>query len=275
MNSDKVRIRKSSFILIGAILLLLAQKIPAYEIFIYRPYIEKKPLFKEGKLYLHGELFGQLQIPSTFPSFNDRSGKEDRWNYGFRNIVFLTDGTSILAQLVTHDDGHIRTKFDWHFSLRQYFLKNLVLIVGHDSNHDSDYQSLFEGNPYFTNRNYIGFGVPIEGDGYYFEPFTWFFHHSNQRGHLDSSGNTLRQEYGIRIGAWISPTVSLSLQALAQSEAFFALGESYLVDFIIRAKLTEWLELSIGASVMEDIKKSKLGDHKRFYKFIWGIAAPF
>ena len=37
-----------------------------YEIFVHRPYNEKKPLFPNGKLTLHGEFFGQLQLPSDF-----------------------------------------------------------------------------------------------------------------------------------------------------------------------------------------------------------------
>ena len=109
-----------------------------YEIFVYRPYKEKNPLFPNKKLTLHGEFFGQLQLPSDFPSYNNLSGKDDRWTYGFRNRIFFTENFWFLAQLVTHDDGSKRTKFDWHFSLRLNPMENLVLILGHDSNHDSD-----------------------------------------------------------------------------------------------------------------------------------------
>ena len=251
-------------------MLALFSTASGYEIFIYRPYKDKKPLFREKKLFIRGEFFGQLQIPSTFPSFNDYSGSEDRWNYGFRNLIFLTDSTYLTAQLVTHDDGQKRTKFDWHFSFRQLFTQNLVLIVGHDSNHDSDYKS-----PYFVNRNYIGLGLPFEQGSFYLEPFTWFFHHTNQRGHLDQSGNKLRQEYGLRIGGWLSGRTSFHLQVIAQTEKLFSLGQAFLADLIIRVKMLEWMELSLGASLYKDIGESRLGNHKKFYKFIWGIAIPF
>jgi len=261
---------RNALILFTMILFFLSKPASGYEIFIYRPYKEKKPLFKEKKIFLHGELFGQLQLPSTFPSYNDRSGEEDRWNYGFRNLIYLTEKTSLLVQLVTHDDGHKRTKFDWHFSFRQYFLENLVLIIGHDSNHDSDYQS-----PFYTNRNFVGLGFFLEKNSFYLEPFTWFFLHTNQRGHLDLSGNRLRQEFGLRIGAWFAESIGFHFQILAQTEKIFSLGQSFLADFILRVKLLEGLELSLGAGLLEDIGESRLGNHKKYYKFIWGLAVPF
>lgn len=261
---------KNTFIFFSFIFFFFFKQISAYEIFIYRPYKDKKPLSKEKKIFIHGEFFGQLQLPSTFPSYNDLSGEEDRWNYGFRNIVFLTDKTSLLAQLVTHDDGHRRTKFDWHFSLRQYFSDNLVLIIGHDSNHDSDYQS-----SYYTNRNYVGLGLPIENNQFYIEPFTWFFHHTNQRGHIDFSGNKLRQEYGLRIGTWLTEKISLNFQIFAQTEKIFSLGQSFLLDFIVRVKMFKEFELSFGLGLLEDIGESSLGNHNKFHKFTWGLAVPF
>ena len=119
-------------ILIGA-LCVSASDSYGYEIFVYRPYKQKNPLFPGNRLTLHGEFFGQLQMPSSFPSYNDLSGEDDRWTFGFRNRIFITENFSFLAQLVTHDDGSKRTKFDWHFSLRLKPLDNLVLILGHDS----------------------------------------------------------------------------------------------------------------------------------------------
>ncbi len=255
----------------------LPQSSQAYEIFIYRPDIDKKPLFREKKLYLHGELFAQLQLPSTFPSYNDLSGPEDKLNFGFQNLIFLTKDAWILGQLITHDDGHKRTKFDWHFSFRYLLLKNLVLIVGHDSNHDSDYQSLRSNKekPFFTNRNYVGFGVPFKGRNFYIEPFTWFFHHTNQRGHLDLSGNKLKQEFGLRIGLRPAERIILNFQVLFQAEDFFSSGQACWGDLILRITLLEWIELSLGGSLWKDIERSRLGNQKEFHKFIWGIAIPF
>lgn len=275
MNSKKLLAAASLSLLIFCF--FLQQSSYAYEIFIYRPNIDKKPLFREKKLYLHGELFAHLQLPSTFPSYNDHSGPEDRFNYGFQNLIFLTENASILAQLITHDDGHKRTKFDWHFSFRYEFVKNLVFIVGHDSNHDSDYQSLDseKKKPFFTNRNYVGVGFPFEGNNFYIEPFTWFFHHTNQRGHLDLSGNKLKQEFGIRIGVRPVERLSLNFQLFFQTEELFSLGQAYWGDIILRIKLLEWIELSLGGTLWKDIVRSGLDNKKEFYKFIWGIAIPF
>lgn len=246
-----------------------------HEIFIYRPYHEKNPLFPDGRLTLHGEYFGQLQLPSTFPSYNDLSGKDDRWTFGFKNRIFFTENFSFLAQLVTHDDGSKRTKFDWHFSLRLNPLENLTLILGHDSNHDSDYQSTVDNLAYYLNRNYAGFGLPFQIGDFYIEPFTWFLYHTNQKGHLDLSGETLLQEYGIRIGAWFEESVGMSLQILAQSESLFSLGQAFLAEMIIRVKIVGHLELSAGGSIWKDIQESAKGNKQTFYKLQWGIAIPF
>jgi hypothetical protein len=246
-----------------------------YEIFVHRPYNEKKPLFPNGKLTLHGEFFGQLQLPSDFPSYNDLSGEDDRWNFGFRNRIFFTENFSFLVQLVTHDDGSKRTKFDWHFSLRLNPLENLVLILGHDSNHDSDYQSTVDGLAYYLNRNYAGFGLPFQTGDFYIEPFTWVLYHTNQKGHLDLSGDFLLQEYGIRIGAWIQESVGVSLQVVAQSESFFSLGQTFMADLIIRVKLAEHMELSAGGSIWKDIQESAMENKQTFFKLHWGIAIPF
>jgi len=256
------------FILMGNVLF-------GYEIFLYRPHKNKKPLFQENRITLHGEFFGHLQLPSNFPSYNDLTGPEDRWNYGFRNTVFLTENFSFLTQLVTHDDGSKRTKFDWHFSLRFSPFENLVLIFGHDSNHDSDYQSILDGHVFYLNRNYLGFGLPYQQGNFYFEPFTWFLYHTNQKGHIDLSGDELLQEYGIRMGAWFEETFGLSLQIMGQSAALFSLGQAFLADLILRVKIVDYLELSIGASIWKDIQESRLGNKKTFQKVYWGLAFPF
>ena len=255
--------------------LFLVQSIFAQEMFIYRPRKEKKTIIDEKRLFIHGELFGHLLLPSTFLSYNDLSGKEDRWNFGFQNLIFFTENTYLLAQLVTHDDGQRRTKFDWHFSLKHLALENLVLIIGHDSNHDSDRQSFLEGKPYYVNRNYAGFGLPFKVGSVYIQPFTWFFHHTNQRGHLDQSGNTLSQEFGVCVGFWIREKWGFHLQMLTQSEAIFSLGQAFLGDLIIRYKILKGLELSLGGSLWKDLVKSRLGNKQNYYKLIWGLAIPF
>ncbi len=247
----------------------------SYKIFIYRPFLDKKPFSQAKRITVHGEFFGQLQLPSTFPSFNDLSGPDDRWTFGFQNIIFLTENTSLLAQLVTHDDGGKRTKFDWHFSLRQNLLENLVMIIGHDSNHDSDYQSILNGKSFYVNRNYIGLGIPIEYENFYLEAFTWFFHHTNQPGHLDLSGDILRQEYGLRAGYILSKSLIMSLQLISQSEAYFSVGQAVLGDLICRIRVFDFLEITLGGSFWKDIQLSRLRNKKTFYKLIWGLAVPF
>jgi len=259
----------------AAVCLLAGQGLYGYEIFIYRPLKEKNPLFVEKRLVLHGEFFGHLLLPGRFPSYNDLTGPEDRWNYGFRNRIYLTENFSFLAQLITHDDGEKRTKFDWHFSFRYTPLEHLVLILGHDSNHDSDYQSFVGGKAFYLNRNYAGFGLPFRKGGVYFEPFTWFLYHTNHRGHLDLSGENLVQEYGIRIGAWIGERLGLSLQALGQSEALFALGQSWRLDLICRLRVIDHVECSWGISLWQDIQESRMGNKKAFSSIHWGLAIPF
>lgn len=275
MNFKNKKIIKFLLLLAVVFCTLCSQSGYAYEIFIYRPYLKKDSVSKEKKITLHGEFFGHLQLPSTFPSYNDLSGDEDRWNYGFQNIIFITENTSFLAQLVTHDNGHKRTKFDWHFSLRHLLFDNFAIIIGHDSNHDSDNLSkLYEKN-FYLNRNYVGFGLPFESNNFYIEPFTWFFHHTNHRGHLDYSGEKLCQEYGLRIGLLLKERLSLNLQVISQSEDYFSLGQAFIVDLIIRFRVLDYLELSSGAGLWKDIQKSRLGNQKNFYKLIWGIAIPF
>ncbi len=270
--------KKKLLIIVFLIVLLCfpaGEMLHGQEIFIYRSYKDKNPLFPDNKLTLHGEFFGQLQLPSNFPSYNDLSGKEDRWTFGFRNRIFFTENFSFLAQLVTHDDGSKRTKFDWHFSLRLNPLENFVLILGHDSNHDSDYQSNVDGLAYYLNRNYVGFSLPFQVGDFYFEPFTWLLYHTNHLGYLDLSGEKLLQEYGIRIGAWIQESFGMSLQIVAQSESFFSLGQTFLADLIFRVKLLDYLELSFGGSIWKDIQESRLGNKQTFFKLHWGIAIPF
>lgn len=260
---------------IGLLCIIAGETLHGYEIFVYRPCKTKNPLFPNNKLTLHGEFYGQLQLPSNFPSYNDLSGEEDRWTFGFRNRIFITENFSFYAQLVTHDDGSQRTKFDWHFSLRMNPLENLVLILGHDSNHDSEHQSIVDGLAYYLNRNYIGFGLPFKVGEFYFEPFTWLLYHTNHKGHLDMSGEKLLQEYGIRIGAWIQDSIGISCQIIGQSESFFSLGQTFLADLIFRIRLLDYLELSFGGSIWKDIQESRLGNKKTFTKLYWGIAIPF
>lgn len=244
-------------------------------LFIYRPIEQKTSLLDSGLINPRGEIFVLLLMPSSFPSFNDLSGREDRWNFGFQMYLDLTPSTELLAQLVTHDDGHNRTKFDWHFSLRQKIDQSFVLIVGHDSNHDSDHLSYIQGKPFYLNRNYLGFGLCLATKKIYFEPFTWFFHHTNQRSQLDSSGEKLKQEYGFRLGLVFSPEVTLSCQTIFQSDVVFARGQTVLVDFIIRIKFLSWLEFSLGGGLWQDLKESRLGQRQSFHKMTWGVAIPF
>ena len=139
--------------IVVVILLWLPSVLPGYEIFIFRRFDLRENLLEKKKISMHGEFFGQLLAPSTFPSYNDLSGEEDRWNFGFHNYLLITPTTALHAQLITHDDNRERTKFDWHFSLRQEVVRNLVLDIGHDSDHDSDHTSRRLGRLYYTNRN--------------------------------------------------------------------------------------------------------------------------
>lgn len=266
-----------SFLLFVSSCLLFTRTLNAYELFIYRQYLDKKPLSEENKIYLHGEFFAYFLSPCTFPGYNDLRGGEDRWIFGFRNIIFLTENTLFLAQLVTHDNGLRRTKFDWHFSLKQSLSEHLILTFGHDSNHDSDYKSvLTPPKRYYVNRNYFGLGFPFKKAPFYVEPFTFFFlGNTRQFLHLDLSGDHMRHEYGLRVGAWFKNKVGLHFQILAQSSKVFSLGEALLADLIIRLELTDWLELSMGGGLWQDIKTSPLGNKKSFHKLFWGIAIPF
>lgn len=269
--------KKPVFVILLAVWigLLGAARLFSQDYFIYRPWLEKDPVSRNGRVTIHGEWFGQLQTPSTFPSFNDLSGPVDRWTYGFQNLIFLGEKTTFLAQLVTHDKGGVRTKFDWHFSFRYRPMDNLLIILGHDSNHDSENQSRLNGKDFYLNRNYVGFGIPFMAGTVYIEPFTWFFHHTNQRGHLDYSGEKIKQEYGVRVGTWIEERVGFQLQLLTQSESYFSLGQSILAEMIVRIKLLNYLHLSFGAHTWKDVQENRFGVKERFYKFTWGIAVPF
>jgi hypothetical protein len=256
-------------------LLEARQALSGYEIFLYRVYDKKTSLASDHKIHLQGEFFGQIQYPSSFPSYNDLSGEDDRWAFGFHNIIFLSENTVLHAQLVTHDDGRQITKFDWHFSLRQNLSQHIALIIGHDSNHDSDHSSYVHSKPFYTNRNYVGFSLPINGPAFLIEPFTWFFHHSNERAHLDFSGAKLKQEYGLRLGALIGEQASLSFQLIIQSDSVFSSGQMLLADLIFRLRLTDWLELSAGSSWWKDRETSPAGHKRSFHKLIWGAAILF
>ncbi len=251
------------------------QALSAYQIFLYRVYEKKTSLASDHKIHLRGEFFGHAQFPSSFPSYNDHSGEDDRWTFGFHNIVFLTASTVLHAQLVTHDDGRQRTRFDWHFSLRQNLSQHIALIIGHDSHHDSDHTSYVNGRPYFTNRNYIGFSLPINGPSFLIEPFTWFFHHSNQSAYLDLSGSKIKQEYGLRLGGLVGDRASLSFQLIIQSDSFFSTGQMVLADLIFRLRLAEWIELSAGSSWWKDRETSVAGRKQSFHKLMWGAAILF
>lgn len=281
-EKEKTRTKKKNFIFSFSIFsieiiifLLVPLRALSQPLFIYRPIKEKISLLDSGHINPRGEFFALLLMPSNFPSFNDLSGREDRWNFGFQMFLDLTPSTELLTQLVTHDDGHNRTKFDWHFSLRQAIDRYFVFIVGHDSNHDSDHLSYINGKPFYLNRNYLGFSLCLATEKLYFEPFTWFFHHTNQRSHLDLSGEKLKQEYGFRLGLLFSPEVTLSGQAIFQSDVAFARGQAVLVDFLLRIKLLSWLELSLGGSLWQDLKESRLGQRQSFHKITWGMAIPF
>lgn len=258
-----------------AVCLWLPPVLPGYEVFIYRRFDPRENLFDQKKIILHGELFGQLLSPSTFPSYNDLSGEDDRWNFGFHNYILVSANTVLHAQLITHDKQGERTKFDWHFSLRQQVVRNLTLDIGHDSDHDSDHTSTLLGKPYYTNRNYLGVYLPWPGEVFIVEPFLRFFHHTNQRVHLDLSGEKLRQELGLRVGASLGEAAALSFQVIAQSSRTFGGSETWLADLVLRVQLSGWLEATMGGGVWSDRVRSPLGTKQTFYKLIWGIAIPF
>lgn len=276
MNSRKAR-RSIGIACLGALLLPLvaASRLAGHEIFIYRQLSGNEAMSVTGRLTLRGEFFGQLQAPSSFPSYNDLSGPVDRWTYGFQDYVLITPTTTLLAQLVTHDRGGERTKFDWHFSLRQGLARGLVIILGHDSDHDAEHASELEGKPFYTNRNYIGVGLPFEGEGFVIEPFLRFFHHTNQRTRLDLTGAKLKQESGVRLGARLGPGVTLSLQTLIQSSAAFNLAQAWMADGILRVRLASWLEVTLGGSVWQDWWSDASGGRTTYSKLFWGIAIPF
>ncbi|MEW5901844.1 MAG: hypothetical protein AB1715_10315 [Acidobacteriota bacterium] len=252
-----------------------APRLCGYELYLYRRLDRADNLAAQNRLRLHGELFGQFQYPCTFPSYNDLSGPVDRWNFGFHNYFVLTPTTLLHAQLVTHDRGGERTKFDWHFSLAQELGRNFLVVIGHDSDHDSDHVSHLRDRPFYTNRNYVGIGLPFVGPARHIEPFLRFFHHTNQRAYLDLSGERLRLEYGLRLGAALNDLASLSLQVIGQSSRVFHGGEMWLADLFVRFRMAEWLEASFGAGVWADRETSRRGNKKTFYKLIWGIAFPF
>lgn len=259
----------------AALAALLAGNARAAEIFIYRPGLNKSSLSVSRKVILHGDIFFHYLSPSTFPSYNDLSGASDRLNMGFQNYFPITPTTTLMAQLVTHDDGTQRTKFDWHFHLRQALLPNLAVIVGHDSDHDSEHRSFLRGKPFYTNRNYIGISIPFEGRHFFVEPFTWFFHNSNQMVGLDQSGEPLCQEYGVRASVWADEGLSAHLQTCIQTAKAFSMGQAFSGEIILRLRLVPWLELSLGGSLWSDLEMSALGAKQSFYKLVWGVAIPF
>lgn len=130
MNSRKTTQTTGRTILGSVIILLaLAARSAGSEVFIYRQLDRKQAISLTGRLTPRGEFFGQIQSPSSFPSYNDLSGAVDRWTIGFQSFFLITPTTTVLAQLVAHNRGAEFTKFDWHFSLRQELARNLVLIL--------------------------------------------------------------------------------------------------------------------------------------------------
>ena len=276
MNSRKSK-RTIGLVFCGAVVLHLASaaRLAGYEIFIYRQVDKKEAVSLTGRLTMHGEVFGQFQSPSSYPSYNDLSGPIDRWTYGFQDRVLITPTTKLLIQLVTHDSGRERTKFDWRFALRQEIVRSVVLVLGHDSEHDSDHTSYLGGKSFYTNRNYVGVGVPLEREGFLIEPFVRLFHHTNQPTRLDLTGDTLKQETGLRIGARLSQAVTLSFQTLIQSSEVFNLAQTWMADVVLRCRLTAWLEVTLGGSIWQDWGTDPAGGKQTFSKIIWGIAVPF
>jgi hypothetical protein len=274
--SSELSSKSIGIVVFGAAWLLLGAALSSgYELYIYRQFNPREAISVTGRLALRGDFFGQLQAPSNFASYNDLSGPADRWEMGFQDYVLITPTTTLLAQLVTHDKGGERTKFDWHFSLRQALARNLVLILGHDSDHDADHSSVLDGKRFYTNRNYVGVGAPIDGQGLVVEPFLRFFHHTNEPTHLDLTGEKLAQEYGLRVGARLGQAATLSFQGVIQSSSVFGRAEAWLADLIIRIRLTGWLEGSFGGGIWADWGPSPAGLKKTFSKLIWGIAVPF
>ena len=246
-----------------------------YEVFLWRPLADADALSRTGRIAMHGEAFASLLAPSTFPSYNDLSGATDRWHFGFQDRFALTPTTLLLAQLLTHDDGTQRTKFDWHFSLRQELIENLVLTIGHDSDHDVEHVSQVRGKPFFTNRNYIGVGMPVAGRTVYVEPFIRFFHHTNQRTFLDMSGGKVVQEFGLRLALRPAPGVDFHGQVFSQADRLLEIGQDFNLEVIARFRVTDWFEFSWGFGLWRDLEFSPAGRQQSFYKMMWGIAIPF
>ncbi len=276
MSSERMKKRAAAvFLLALAGLVARPSGLCAHERFIYRRYDPKENLLSQKRITMHGELFGQLLYPSSFPSYNDLSGEEDRWNFGFHDRFFITATTAFHAQLVTHDKDGERTKFDWHFSIRQRLAGPLALDIGHDSDHDSDRTSYLNGKPYYTNRNYVGVHLAFARESFLIEPFVRFFHNTNQRVHLDLSGEKLAQEYGFRVGVPFGRTGAMSLQLLGRSSGVFGRVRSGLAELVLRFRLNDWLEASIGGGIWADAQGSPLGNKRTFRKLTWGIAIPF
>ncbi len=277
MSSDRRLGRAGAAAAALATALILGPALPAgaTEIFIHRPPEPGRSITETGRVHLRGEIFGWLCAPSNLPGFNDATGPADRWNFGFQDRVAVTPSTDLLLQLLTHDDGGRRTKFDWHFDLHQRLLPHLSLILGHDSDHDSDHASVHRGRPYYANRNYIGVGFPIEAGGLYLEPFTWFFHNTNVDSWLDMSGRHLVQEFGLRAAVRLDPAVSLHLQGYGQCDAAFGPARTWVVEGFARAALAGWLQLSAGASFWMDATVSPAGRRLNYHKITWGIVIPF
>ena len=89
-----------AFLLIIILLFLSIEKVSAQEIYICRPLLEKDSIFMNKKVTVHGDYFGYLIFPGNFPSHNDLSGEEDRFNFGFQNILFLGKNTRLLVRFL-------------------------------------------------------------------------------------------------------------------------------------------------------------------------------
>jgi hypothetical protein len=55
----------------------------------------------------------------------------------------------------------------------------------------------------------------------------------------------------------------------------FGRSEAWLGDLMFRARLAQWLEVTLGGGFWSDLVISPFGNKQTYYKLIWGIAVPF
>jgi hypothetical protein len=250
----------------------LPSVLSGYEVFIYRRFDPRENLFDQKRITLHGELFGQLLSPSTFPSYNDLSGEEDRWNFGFHNYLLISPSTVLHTQLLTHDMGGERTKFDWHFSVRQQLIRSLASIWGMIRPRFGPHQHL-RGRPYYSTAITSG-SMCLEAGSLLSSTL-----HPILPSHEPDSILTLGRETPSELrpaGRHVPRgVVGFSFQLLPSPAVPSAGSEVWLGDLILRARLAGWLETTLGGGVWSDLIRSPLGNKQTFYKLIWGIAIPF